>query len=85
MALRVDVTRHIHRPDARTAAASRNYWLDPVRDQIRPLSDDQLFGQLPFSHRICRVYAHDFEHATALAAALESVAGALAADDATNM
>jgi hypothetical protein len=85
MPLRVDMPRHIHRPDTRGPAAGQNFWFDPVRDRVRPLGDDQLFGQLPFSHRLCRVYAHDFEHAGQLAAALERLAGPEGADDPTNM
>lgn len=83
--IKVDLARHIHRPDTRGAAAGQNFWFDPARDEVRPLSDDQLFGQLPFSHRLCRIYAHGDEHAAELAAALESVAGPLGVDDPTNM
>jgi hypothetical protein len=83
--LRIDLPRHIHRPDTRGPAAGQNFWYDPARGVVRPLTDDQLFGQLPFSHRLCRVYAHDFAHATELSAALETLAGPDGADDPTNM
>ena len=83
--LRIDLPRHIHRPETRGPAAGQNFWYDPARDEIRPLGDDQLFGQLPYSHRMCRIYAHSEEHAGVLAAALERLAGAAGVDDPTNM
>jgi len=83
--LRIDMPRHIQRPDTRGPAAGQNFWHDPARNVVRPLTDDQLFGQLPFSHRLCRVYAHDFAHAAELAQALEAIAGPEGADDPTNM
>ena len=83
--LKVDLARHIHRPDTRGPAAGQNFWFDPARDEVRPLSDDQLFDQLPFSHRLCRIYAHTSDHAVELAAALESLAGPGGSDDPTNM
>ncbi len=83
--LKVDLARHIHRPDTRGPAADQNFWFDPARDEVRPLSDDQLFDQLPFSHRLCRIYAHHGDHAVELAAALESLAGPGGTDDPTNM
>jgi len=58
---------------------------DTGRGEPRPLTDDQLFRQLPLSHRICRIYAHDDSHAGELAAALDALIGPGGSDDLTNM
>ena len=58
---------------------------DPATGQTRPLTDDQLFRQLPISHRICRVYALSDQHAPQIAAALDQLIGPGGSDDLTNM
>ena len=83
--LRIDLPRHIHRPDTRGPLRGQNFLYDSDRDTIRSLTDDQLFRQLPLSHRICRVYAHNDDHAAELAAALDALIGAGSSDDLTNM
>lgn len=83
--LRVDVARHVHRPDTRGPSQGQNFLYDAARDAVRPLVDDQLFGQLPLSHRICRVYAQSDAHAPLIAQALDQLLGPGAADDLTNM
>jgi HD superfamily phosphohydrolase len=83
--LRVDLARHIHRPDTRGPATGQNFLWDPARGEPRPLTDDQLFRQLPLAHRICRVYVLDLAHAAELAAALDCLLGSTAGDDLTNM
>jgi HD superfamily phosphohydrolase len=83
--LKVDVARHIHRPDTRGPSAGQNFLFDPARGEPRPLTDDQLFRQLPLAHRICRIYAQDESHAARLAAALDAVLGTSGGDDLTNM
>ncbi|MEX0586208.1 MAG: HD domain-containing protein [Pirellulales bacterium] len=83
--LRVDLARHLHRPDTRGPAAGLNFMFDPARGAPRPLTDDQLFEQLPLSHRICRLYAQSMEHAPQLAAALDALLGPAGSDDVTNM
>jgi HD superfamily phosphohydrolase len=83
--LRIDVARHLHRPDTRGPAAGLNFLYDPTADRVRPLSDDQLFAQLPLAHRICRVYAESTTHAREIAAALDTLLGPSVADDVTNM
>ncbi len=84
--LRVDLARHIHRPDTRGPAAGQNFFWDDARGEPRPLSDDQLFRHLPSSHRICRIYVQDESHAPQLAAALDLLLGAAGGgDDLTNM
>ena len=83
--LRVDLARHIHRPDTRGHSTGQNFLWDPTRDEPRPLTDDQLYRQLPLAHRICRVYVQDLSHATRLAAALDNLIGPGGSDDLTNM
>jgi uncharacterized protein len=81
----VDLARHIHRPDTRGPSMGQNFLFDPATGEPRPLTDDQLFRQLPLSHRICRIYAQDDAHAPQLAAALDAMIGPGGSDDLTNM
>ena len=83
--LRIDLARHVHRPNTRGPAAGQNFLYDEAQQRTRPLTDDQLFGQLPVSHRICRIYAESEGHAPALAAALDRLLGPGGADDLTNV
>src|SRR5262249_49486157 len=69
--LKVDPARHIHRPDTRGPSLGQNFLFDPARGEPRPLTDDQLFRQLPLAHRICRIYAQDESHGPQLTAALD--------------
>ena len=63
----------------------QNFLWDPAVNEPRPLTDDQLFRQLPLSHRICRVYVQDESHSPQLAAALDALLGSSESDDLTNM
>ena len=83
--LKIDLARHIHRPDTRGPSTGQNFLWDGARDEPRPLTDDQLFRQLPLAHRICRVYVKDLSHAPRLAAALDALIGPGGSDDLTNM
>lgn len=83
--LKVDLARHVHRPGTRGPAAGQNFLYDAAVDRLRSLSDSELFRRIPVSYRICRVYAQDMSHAPALAAALDTLLGGDATDDATNM
>ena len=83
--LRVDLPRHIHRPHTRGPSLGQNFLWDPARNEPRPLTDDQLFRQLPLAHRICRVYVQDPSHSPAVAAALDALIGSGGDDDLTNM
>ncbi len=83
--LRIDLARHAQRPGMLGASAGQNFLFDPARGDTRPLTDDQLFRQLPVSHRICRIYAHSDDHAQLLAAALDALVGSGGTDDLTNM
>ncbi|HEV2968540.1 MAG TPA: HD domain-containing protein [Pirellulales bacterium] len=85
MPLVIDLARHVSRPNTRGSAAGQNFLFDPAAGKPRPLTDDQLFRQLPVSHRICRVYAEDDRCATEISAALDRLIGPGGADDLTNM
>ncbi len=82
---RVDVARHIHRPHTLGPTAGMNFLYDSAQDQTRPLTDDQLFRQLPTSARIVRIYAHDERYVGELTAALDQLLGPASKDDVTNM
>jgi hypothetical protein len=83
--MRVDIARHLHRPHTHGPAGGQNFLYDSARDRVRPLSANQLFSQLPISHRICRIYAEREVHGPALASALDGLIGESADDDLTNM
>lgn len=83
--LKIDLARHIHRPHTRGPAEGQNFLYDEAQQRTRPLTDDQLFRQLPLSHRICRIYAESEEHAGPLAVALDRLLGPGSADDLTNV
>jgi HD superfamily phosphohydrolase len=82
--IRVDISRHIHRPYTPGPSQGQNFLFDSAQNRVRPLTTSELFKRLPVSHRICRIYAQDASHAAELARALEQVSGG-ALDDATNM
>jgi HD superfamily phosphohydrolase len=86
--LQIDLPRHIYRPHSGKASAGQNFLQRGGSGEIRPLTDDQLFRQLPVTHRMCRVYLRNGaprEHAAAVAAALDALVGAGGEDDLTNM
>ena len=85
VALRVDLARHVHRPETRGPAAGQNFLFDPAWPSPRPLDDDMLFRSLPLAHRICRVYAENQQHALEITAAFDRLIGPGDADDLTNM
>ncbi len=83
--LRVDLARTIFRPHTSGPAAGQNFLYDSARQMIRPLTQDEFYKRLPVSHRICRIYAHNSEHAAVVSAALDQLLGAGGVDDVTNM
>ncbi|HMC11909.1 MAG TPA: metal-dependent phosphohydrolase, partial [Pirellulaceae bacterium] len=82
---RVDIARTIFRPPTAGPATGQNFLYDSARDQLRPLAAHELYRRLPISHRLCRVYATNAEHAPQIAAALDQMLGGDAIDDLTNM
>ena len=83
--LKVDLARHVHRPHTRGPLDGQNFLYEPSRNVIRPLTDDQLFRQLPTSHRICRVYCRDTASGPVIAAAMDKLVGGEGLDDITNV
>ncbi|MGB9688347.1 HD domain-containing protein [Thermogutta sp.] len=83
--LRCDPPRHVHRPGTRAPAAGQNYLYDPATKSIRTLDARELYRQIPFSYRICRVYALDTQYANEIAAAMDALLNGDAVDDVTNM
>ncbi len=82
--LRWDSARHYHRPSGRLPVGGQNFLHDPSLGEVRVLSDDELFRQLPVSFVIFRVYAQTHDHDAALNAALTAVLGETV-DAKTNM
>jgi hypothetical protein len=83
--LRIDIARHIHRPHTRGPAGGQNFLYDSARDEVRPLTANELFRRIPMSYRICRVYAEDERHTVELTTALDRLMGSTPDDDLTNM
>jgi HD superfamily phosphohydrolase len=86
--MQIDLPRHIYRPHTGKATAGQNFLLRGATGEIRPLTDDQLFRQLPVAHRMCRVYLRNQaprEQAAAVSTALDQLIGAGGDDDLTNM
>lgn len=86
--MQIDLPRHIYRPDALAATAGQNFQYKPSTGKVYPLTDDQLFRQLPLAHRACRVYlqkSHPQEYAVAIGEALDALVGSRSEDDLTNM
>jgi hypothetical protein len=85
VSLRVDIARHIFRPNTNGPSTGQNFLYDSARDSIRPLTANQLFRHLPVSLRICRVYAADSEAGPVVASALDQLLSGPVLDDPTNM
>ena len=83
--LRVDLARHVHRPPTRGVTSAQNYLFDPATGQTRPLSDSELYRQLPISYRLCRVYVQNSTHDALLGSALDQLIAPEGTDDKTNM
>jgi len=88
MKLKVDLPNYIDRPDPKTAAAGQNFLCRAATQQIRPLTDDELYKHLPVSQLVCRVYLPKGAPATdqaAVSSALDALLGSRSEDDLTNM
>ncbi|MEN0112119.1 MAG: metal-dependent phosphohydrolase, partial [Planctomycetota bacterium] len=86
--MQIDLPRHIYRPDALAPTSGQNFQFKPSTGKVYPLTDDQLFAQLPLAHRACRIYLqkhHPAEHAAAVGEALDALLGSRSEDDLTNM
>ena len=88
IAMKIDLPNYIDRPDPNTAAAGQNYLYRSAQQQIRPLTDDELYKHLPVSQLACRVYLPKdapAEHKKAVSIALDALLGSASDDDLTNM
>lgn len=88
IAMQIDLPRHIYRPHTQKATAGLNFLYLPATDETRPLTDDQLFKQMPITHRMCRVYLRKeapLGHAAAVGTVLDQLVGVGGEDDLTNM
>ena len=83
--IRVDMARHMHRPNTRGPASGQNFLFDSSRQITRPLSAHDLYQRLPISARICRIYVRDESVASKVASAFDKIAGDHGTDDLTNM
>ena len=75
IALKVDLPNYIDRPDPKTAAAGQNFLYRSATQQIRPLTDDELYKHLPMSQLVCRVYlpkGAPASHYSAVSSALDA-------------
>ena len=86
--MKMDLPSYIDRPDPKTAAAGQNFLYRSATQQIRPLTDNELYKHLPVSQLACRVYLPKDappEHAAAVSVALDNLLGSASDDDLTNM
>ncbi len=86
--MQIDLPRHIYRPDALAATAGQNFQYKPSTGKVSPLTDNQLFAQLPIAHRACRIYLHKDhtpDEAQAIGTAIDALFGNRSEDDLTNM
>lgn len=82
---RIDVARHIHRPNTKGPSAGQNYLYDSAREEVRLLTANTLYKRLPFSHHIVRIYAPNADYAGEFAKSIDHIFGGVGADDLTNM
>jgi HD superfamily phosphohydrolase len=85
MVFRVDIPRHVYRPEALAPTADQNFLYEPATRRIQRLNERELFRRIALSFRICRIYSEDGRHNAELATAMDQVAGTASPDDATNM
>lgn len=85
IALKIDIARHLHRPDSSLPSSGMNFLYDPAVEKVRRLDEEELFKYIPQSFRICRIYAENLDDRPILAGALEKLTKASGIDDATNM
>ncbi len=82
---RVDIPRHVYRPEALAPTADQNFLLDPATGKIHRLNERELFRRIALSFRIFRIYAEDSSHNADFARAMDQIVGPTSVDDMTNM
>ena len=74
--LRVDLARHIHRPDTRGPEPGAELSVRSGPRRTSAADRRSTVSAVAAGHRICRIYAQDESHAPQLAAALDALIGA---------
>ncbi len=82
---RIDIPRHVYRPEALAPTADQNFLLDPATGKIHRLNERELFRRIALSFRIFRIYAEDSSHNADFASAMDQIVGPASMDDVTNM
>jgi uncharacterized protein len=85
IAFRIDIPRHVYRPEALAPTADQNFLLDPATGKIHRLNERELFRRIALSFRIFRIYAEDSLHNADFAKAMDQIVGPTSVDDLTNM
>jgi HD superfamily phosphohydrolase len=85
ISFRVDIPRHVYRPEALAPSADQNFLYDPATGKIHRLNERELFRRIAMSFRICRIYAENGLHKAELAVAMDQITGGVGIDDVTNM
>ena len=75
IAFRVDIPRHVYRPEALAPTADQNFLLDPATGKIHRLNERELFRRIALSFRIFRIYAEDSRHKADFARAMDQIVG----------
>ncbi len=85
IAFRVNIPRHVYRPEALAPTADQNFLLDPATGKIHRLNERELFRRIALSFRIFRIYAEDSRHKAEFARVMDQIVGPTGVDDVTNM
>ena len=85
IAFRVDIPRHVYRPEALAPTADQNFLFDPATGKIHRLNERELFRRIALSFRIFRIYAEDSRHNAEFARVMDQIVGPTGVDDVTNM
>ena len=85
LVFRIDIPRHVYRPEALAPTADQNFLLDPATGKIHRLNERELFRRIALSFRIFRIYAEDSSHNADFARAMDQIVGPTGVDDETNM
>ncbi len=83
--VRIDIARHLHRPDAHLPTAEQNFLYDSATERLQHLDEEELFRFIPQSFRLCRVYTDRSEYCKPLAEAMQRLVNPTGRDDDTNM
>ena len=82
---RIDIPRHVYRPEALAPTADQNFLLDPATGKIHRLNERELFRRIALSFRIFRIYSEDSRHNAEFARVMDQIVGPTGVDDVTNL